>query len=137
MHHLLRRRCLSALAPLRNGLRMPLWGLMVLCLLLGPAGTGQAHVAPATRAPSAAVGAGEETPAGETAAQETPAKLRRVTTLQVPRAACLRAAPPRPVARTVDMAAYLQPLRPGALPVPPTALPTHWRSQRSQAPPPR
>lgn len=137
MHHLLRRRCLSALAPLRNGLRMPLWGVMVLCLLLGPAGTGQAHVAPATRAPSAAVGAGEETPAGETAAQETPAKLRRVTTLQAPRAACLRAAPPRPVACAVDSASTLTSALPAASSAPPAALPRHWRSQRSQAPPSR
>ncbi|WP_313212961.1 hypothetical protein [Stenotrophomonas acidaminiphila] len=135
MHHLLQQCCLPALAHLRNGLRAPLWVLMALCLVLGPAGIQPA--AAARLAMAAAAGAGEEAPAGGSAEQETPAKLRRVTTLQVPRAACLRAAPPRPVARTVDMAAYLQPLRPGALPVPPTALPTHWRSQRSQAPPPR
>ncbi|MBN8803215.1 MAG: hypothetical protein J0H05_16345, partial [Stenotrophomonas acidaminiphila] len=34
MHHLLRHRCLPALAHLRNGLRAPLWVLMALCLVL-------------------------------------------------------------------------------------------------------
>ncbi len=135
MHHLLRHRCLPALAHLRNGLRAPLWVLMALCLLLGPAGTQPA--AAARLAVAAAAGAGEEAPAGGPAEQETPAKLRRMATLQAPRAAWLRAAPPRPAARAMDMAAYLQPPLPGALPVPPAALPTHWRSQRSQAPPPR
>lgn len=135
MRHLLQPYRLPALALPRAGLRAPLLVLLAMFSMLMPGWPSATLSTAAAGLAAHAPVSGEEGPTGESAERENPAKLRRAATLQAPRAAWSRPAPPRPSASTGDQAVALRSTVPVAAPTPPDATPVRWRLQRSQAPP--
>ncbi|MQP75714.1 hypothetical protein CQ393_07405 [Stenotrophomonas sp. MYb238] len=136
VRHLLQPCRLPAIAHLRAGLRAPLLALLAMFAMLAPAWQSAALSTTVAGLAAHAPASGEESPAGESAERENPAKLRRAAPLQAPRAAWNRPAPPRSAACAGDETAVaVRSTVPAVAPAPPAATPVRWRLQRSQAPP--
>lgn len=135
VRHLLQPCRLPAFALLRAGLRAPMLVLLALFSMLLPGSPGGALLTATAGLAAHAPASGEESPAGESAERENPAKLRRAASLPAPRMAGNRPAPPHPAACADDKAVAVRSTLPAAAPASPDATPVRWRLQRSQAPP--
>ncbi len=135
MRHPLRQHRLPAATRLRAGLHASVLALLAMFSMLVPHWPGETPSATTATLSAHASAGGEEAPAGEYAEQEAPAKLRRVTSLQAPRAAWNRPAPPQPAAPLADAMPAAVPAIVPAAPACPPATPMRWRLQRGQAPP--